>query len=88
MSVPSVCFAYEFFTLNRHLVRLIDNLTPEQFQGLSGFFGAIAKYAPDFNGPAKVDDAARVNIALWKRVSIEDGYGGAFVSHFGNKQWV
>lgn len=69
-------------------VGAFDNLTPEQLQGLSGFFGAIAKYAPDFKGPAKVDDAARVNIALWKKVSIEDGYGGAFVSHFGNKQWV
>lgn len=65
-----------------------DNLTAEQFQGLSGFLQAIGKYAPDFKGPAKVDDAARVNIALWKKVSIGDGYGGAFVSHFGNKQWV
>lgn len=88
MSVASVRCAYEVFTLDCCLVRLVDNLTPEQLQGLSGFFGAIAKYAPDFKGPAKVDDAARVNIALWKRVSIEDGYSGAFVSHFGNKQWV
>lgn len=70
------------------LIQCTDNLTPEQLQGLSGFFAAIAKYAPDFKGPAKVDDAARVNIALWKKISIEDGYGGAFVSHFGNKQWV
>ncbi|KAF3034671.1 hypothetical protein E8E12_003311 [Didymella heteroderae] len=69
-------------------VGAFENLTPEQLQGLSEFMQTIAKYAPDFKGPSKVDEAARVNIATWKRISIEDGYGGAFISHFGNKQWV
>ena len=53
-----------------------------------GFMGKMAAYAPDFKGPVSVDEAVRTNVALWKKVSIEDGYGGAFVSHLGNKQWV
>ena len=63
-------------------------VTPEQMQGLMGFMGKMAAYAPDFKGPVAVDEAVRTNVALWEKVSIEDGYGGAFVSHLGNKQWV
>ncbi|KAH6612412.1 putative short chain dehydrogenase [Boeremia exigua] len=65
-----------------------DQLTPAQLQGLGDFMGKIVAYAPHFKGPATVEDAARENIALWEKVSIDSGYGGAFVSHLGNKQWI
>ncbi|KAJ4380187.1 hypothetical protein N0V86_004496 [Didymella sp. IMI 355093] len=69
-------------------VGALDNVTPEQLQGLKGFMEAMSKYAPNFKGFTPVDEAGRVNIATWKRISIQEGYGGAFVSHLGNKQWV
>lgn len=63
-------------------------VTPEQMQGLVGFMGKMAEYAPDFKGPVQVDEAVRTNMLLWEKVSIESGYSGAFVSHLGNKQWL
>ena len=50
--------------------------------------GKIATYAPHFKGPVPVDEAARANRLIWEKVSIDNGYGGAFVSHLGNKQWL
>jgi hypothetical protein len=55
---------------------------------LVGFIGKLSTYAPHFKGPMPVDEAVRINRSLWEKVSIDSGHGGAFVSHFGNKQWV
>lgn len=63
-------------------------VSPERLKNLQDFMGQMSAYAPDFKGPTPVDEAARTNIETWKRVSIEGGYAGAFVSQFGNKQWV
>lgn len=63
-------------------------MTPDQIKGLTDFMGKVAQYAPHFKGPEPVDQAAKTNIAVWEKVSIEDGYGGAFVSQFGNQQWL
>lgn len=52
------------------------------------FMGKIQAYAPHFKGPVPVEEGAAANIAIWEKVSVEAGYGGAFVSHLGNKQWV
>lgn len=62
--------------------------TPEQVQSLMVFMGKIQAYAPHFKGPVPVEEGAAANIAIWEKVSVEAGYGGAFVSHLGNKQWV
>jgi hypothetical protein len=63
-------------------------VTPEQTQGLMGFMGKISTYAPHFKGATPVDEAIRTIRSTWEKLSIANGYGGAFVSHFGNKQWV
>lgn len=63
-------------------------MTPEQLQSIQGFMGKIMKYNPEFKGPIPVDDAVKTIIATWERISIEDGFGGAFISQFGDKQWV
>ncbi|KAL8898084.1 MAG: hypothetical protein Q9207_006878 [Kuettlingeria erythrocarpa] len=65
-----------------------DSVTPEQIQGLTGFMGKLATYAPHFKGATPVDEAIPVIRSTWEKASIDGGYGGAFVSHFGNKQWV
>jgi hypothetical protein len=63
-------------------------VTPEQMQGLAGFFGKLATYAPDFKGPVPVNEAIPVIRGAWEKASIESGHGGAFISHLGTKQWL
>lgn len=48
----------------------------------------LQAYAPHFKGAVPVDEAIQTIRALWERASIETGYAGAFVSQFGNKQWM
>ncbi|RYP17380.1 hypothetical protein DL765_004580 [Monosporascus sp. GIB2] len=64
------------------------NVTPEQSRGLAGFMGKLSTYAPHFKGPTPVDEAIRTLRSTWEKASIDSGYGGAFVSQFGNKQWL
>jgi hypothetical protein len=63
-------------------------VTPEQMEGLKGFMGKLATYAPEFRGGTPVDEAILVIRSTWEKISIESGFGGAFISHLGNKQWV
>ncbi|KAL4875388.1 hypothetical protein BJY04DRAFT_232668 [Aspergillus karnatakaensis] len=67
--------------------RYVD-ATPEELQVLGGFAGKLASYAPDFKGPITPEESVRLVRGVWERASIEGGYGGAFISHLGNKQWV
>jgi hypothetical protein len=48
----------------------------------------MAAYAPHFTGATPVHEAIPVIRSTWEKVSIDDGFGGSFISHFGNKQWV
>ncbi|KAI4182144.1 MAG: hypothetical protein LQ346_006648 [Caloplaca aetnensis] len=57
-------------------------------QGLTGLMGKLSTYAPDFKGATPVDEAIPIIRSTWERISIDSGYGGAFISHFGNKQWL
>ena len=52
------------------------------------FAGKLASYAPHFKGPITTEESVKAVRSVWEKASIEDGFGGAFVSHFGNKQWV
>lgn len=62
--------------------------SPEQMQGATGWLGKLATYAPEFKGPLPVEEGIRNIRKVWEEASIEGGYAGAFVSHFGNKQWL
>ncbi|GAP88448.1 putative short chain dehydrogenase [Rosellinia necatrix] len=64
------------------------NATPEQLQSAMGLMGKFQQYAPHFKGPARPEDAVKAVISVWEKASIENGDGGAFVSHYGNKQWL
>ncbi|KAI0425527.1 putative short chain dehydrogenase [Xylaria sp. FL1042] len=65
-----------------------DNCTPEQMQGLMGFLGKLQTYAPHFKGPMSTEESIRHVRSVWEKASIENGDGGSYVSHLGNKQWV
>ncbi|KAL3481395.1 putative short chain dehydrogenase [Aspergillus californicus] len=79
-----------FFSISPGVVEVghFDNATPEQIQGLTAFMGKFQAYAPHFKGAVPVDEAITTIRSLWERASIETGYAGAFVSQFGNKQWM
>ncbi|KAF6234059.1 hypothetical protein HO173_007889 [Letharia columbiana] len=55
---------------------------------LMGFMGKLVTYAPHFKGPISPEESVRHVRSTWEKASIEGGFGGAFVSHLGNKQWV
>ncbi|GAW25699.1 putative short chain dehydrogenase [Rosellinia necatrix] len=65
-----------------------NDCTPEQMQGLMGFIGQLKVYAPDFAGPISTESSVQHIRAVWEKASVENGDGGSFVSHLGNKQWV
>ncbi|CAG5188832.1 uncharacterized protein ALTATR162_LOCUS12041 [Alternaria atra] len=65
-----------------------DNLTPDQMRGLTSFMGKISTYTPDFKDATPVEDAIPIIRSTWENASIANGYGGAFVSHHGTKQWI
>jgi hypothetical protein len=52
------------------------------------FAGKLTTYAPHFKGPITPEESVKAVRLVWEKTSIEAGYGGAFVSHLGNKQWV
>ncbi|PFH62258.1 hypothetical protein XA68_14389 [Ophiocordyceps unilateralis] len=62
--------------------------TPEQMQSLGGLVQKFMQYAPHFSGPAAPEAAVRDVISVWERASVENGDGGSYVSHHGNKQWL
>lgn len=62
--------------------------TPEQLEAIGGFAGKLAGYAPDFKGPISPKESVLHLRQIFETASIENGFAGAFVSHFGNKQWV
>ncbi|RYP12904.1 hypothetical protein DL765_007120 [Monosporascus sp. GIB2] len=62
--------------------------TPEQIQNMMAFMGKLQTYAPHFKGPITPEESVRHMRSTWEKASIDSGYGGAFVSHYGNKQWL
>lgn len=66
----------------------LSTATPEELAGLGGFAGKLAAYSPDFKGPITPEESVKMVRKVWENASVEAGQGGAFISHFGNKQWV
>ena len=62
--------------------------TPEEMESVMGLIGKLVAYAPHFKGPITPEESVRHVRSTWEKASIEGGYGGAFISHFGNKQWL
>ena len=67
---------------------IVFTVTPKQTEGLMKFVTRAQAYAPHFKGPVPVEAAVQTIRSLWERASIESGYAGAFVSQFGNRQWI
>jgi hypothetical protein len=48
----------------------------------------FAVYAPHFKGPITAEESIRLMLSVIHKSTLADGLGGAFVSQFGNKQWL
>ena len=48
----------------------------------------FAGYAPHFKGPFTPTESVEHVLSVIDKASVEKGDGGAFLSHFGNKQWL
>lgn len=53
-----------------------------------GLVRPLMAYAPGFKGPITPEESVQRMRSVLENASIENGSGGAFVSHYGNKQWV
>lgn len=48
----------------------------------------FAKYAANFTGPVTPESSVKNVMSVINNVSVENGDGGSFISHLGNKQWL
>ncbi|KAI0191076.1 NAD(P)-binding protein [Astrocystis sublimbata] len=60
--------------------------TPEQLQRMGGMLQKFLQYEPSFKGPVTPEVGIHKVISVIERATIEDGFGGSFVSQNGNKQ--
>ena len=71
---------------------LISNLikiaTEDQIEGAKQMIAKFAEYAPGFKGPITPSESIGKVLSVIDKASVENGDGGSFVSHLGNKQWL
>ena len=48
----------------------------------------FASYAPNFKGPITPEESVKAMLDVIEKANVNNGFGGAYVSHFGNKQWL
>lgn len=61
--------------------------TPEQMQGLGGMLENFKDYAPNFKGPDTPHDSIKAVLKVVDNATVEKS-SGAYLSHYGNKQWL
>jgi hypothetical protein len=61
--------------------------TTEELGKLGPLGEKFAKYQPNFTGPVTPEHAVADIKAVWESTTAEED-GGAFLSQFGNKQWL
>lgn len=63
-------------------------MTEEQTEKISGVMAKFVEYAPHFKGPSTPESSAKDVLSVMHKASVENGDGGKFVSHYGNRQWL
>jgi NAD(P)-dependent dehydrogenase (short-subunit alcohol dehydrogenase family) len=61
--------------------------TVHEAEGRRKMADKLKSYAPHFTGPVTMEESVRMQLEVIDRATVET-YGGAFVSHFGNKKWL
>jgi NAD(P)-dependent dehydrogenase (short-subunit alcohol dehydrogenase family) len=62
--------------------------TDEQKQAMGQLMVKFKSYAPDFTGPTTPEVSIGQMLSVIDGASVQAGNGGAFLSQFGNKQWL
>ncbi|KAI9036248.1 NAD(P)-binding protein [Aspergillus affinis] len=65
-----------------------EKATEEQKPALQRMLASFQAFAPYFKGPASPEESVKDVLSVINNASVERGYGGSFISHFGNKQWI
>ncbi|CAI6266492.1 unnamed protein product [Periconia digitata] len=79
-----------FFSLSPGVVNTAvpKQRTPEETKALMELISKVAAYAPEWKGPITPEESVTKMRTVLEQASIEGNYGGSFISHHGNKQWV
>lgn len=62
-------------------------LTEKEIEGGKAMGERFKEYAPDFRGPISPAESVAFQMKVIERATVEE-FGGGFVSHFGNQQWL
>jgi NAD(P)-dependent dehydrogenase (short-subunit alcohol dehydrogenase family) len=66
----------------------IFTATPEQVNGLKRMLKNFQTYAPHFKGAGPPEEAVKSILSVVEKSNVENGDGGALISHLGGKQWI
>jgi NAD(P)-dependent dehydrogenase (short-subunit alcohol dehydrogenase family) len=62
-------------------------MSEQAIQGAQAMGAMFQEYAPDFTGPISPEKSVEMCLEVIGRATVEE-FGGAFVSHYGNQQWL
>ncbi|EEP76439.1 conserved hypothetical protein [Uncinocarpus reesii 1704] len=65
-----------------------NELSSAQSESIYKTMASFKTYAPDFKGPITPEESVKDMMKVIEGASLENGDGGAFVSHKGNQQWL
>ncbi|KAJ6546890.1 hypothetical protein B0H19DRAFT_953952 [Mycena capillaripes] len=78
---------FVFLALSPGLVNTrVSPPTAQELEDYKKMTEAILKVAPHFKGPITPEESVKMQLEVINRWTVEET--GAFVSHYGNKQWV
>ncbi|KAL4905243.1 hypothetical protein BDW74DRAFT_153286 [Aspergillus multicolor] len=65
-----------------------EEMTEEQKAGVTAMVAQFSTYAPGWKGFITPEESVGFLREVIERAHVERGYAGAFLSHYGNKQWL
>lgn len=74
--------------MRKDLLANASTVTKEQRNSVAALGAKFFSYAPHFTGPAMPEQSVNDVLNVINKASLESGYGGSFILHLGNKQWL
>lgn len=68
--------------------RSYTNMSEEDVKGFQEMLAQFKVYAPHFEGPITPKESVEAVMGVVERASVEEGWGGGFVSQFGDQNWL
>jgi hypothetical protein len=64
------------------------SVSEEQAASIGTMVEKFKKYSPTFTGPGTPEEHIKAVLNVAYTHSVASGHGGAYLSHFGTRQWV